>query len=290
MDGIDEVLLGTAGQTVLVDVAEGAGIGAWDLRESRVALASVMRRRPEAYHQALREMEVAKAQGKKTTAKIGTSIHETLMAKEGGLTAALIYDDHERRSGLVRVLSSEGAELGDFVSGPWTVVEASESRLDLDRSDGGLSVGKAITLGGSRLDPTLEIALTVRSDGEFAGTLELEMNLNLSGGGGNPDAYYRVDDEETRHDSSGESPSGAQLAFGNRYQRVEVEALVDPPAPAQWYPSRNGVELRGGLRKDLPRQLPDVPLAAEFGARAKRVVRLEDACGDSIRAAEEVAT
>ena len=78
LDGVDEVLLGTLGQTVLVDVAEGAGIGAWDLRASRVALASVIRRRPEAYHEALREMEAAKALGKTTTAKIGTSIHDTL--------------------------------------------------------------------------------------------------------------------------------------------------------------------------------------------------------------------
>ena len=36
-DGVDEVALGTAGQTVVVDLAEGAGIGSWDLRASRVA-------------------------------------------------------------------------------------------------------------------------------------------------------------------------------------------------------------------------------------------------------------
>ena len=103
LDGHDEVLLGTTGQTVLVDVAEGAGIGSWDLRASRVALASVMRRRPEAYHQTLREMEAAKERGEVAAGKVGTSIHDVLMAKESGLSAALIYDDHERRSGLVRV-------------------------------------------------------------------------------------------------------------------------------------------------------------------------------------------
>jgi hypothetical protein len=35
------------------------------------------------------------------------------------------YDDHERRSGLVRVLV-DGAEVGDFVNGPWELAEAAE--------------------------------------------------------------------------------------------------------------------------------------------------------------------
>ena len=51
---MDEVALGTAGQTVIVDVAEGAGIGSWDLRPARLALASVLRRRPEPYHDTIR--------------------------------------------------------------------------------------------------------------------------------------------------------------------------------------------------------------------------------------------
>src|SRR5450756_719062 len=53
LDAIDEVLVTTPGQTVVVDLAEGAGISSWDLRASRVALASVLRRRPEAYHERL---------------------------------------------------------------------------------------------------------------------------------------------------------------------------------------------------------------------------------------------
>jgi alpha-amylase len=53
LDAIDEVLVTVPGQTVVVDLAEGAGISSWDLRASRVALGSVMRRRPEACHQLL---------------------------------------------------------------------------------------------------------------------------------------------------------------------------------------------------------------------------------------------
>ena len=50
MDGVDEVRLADAGQVVTVDLDGGAGIGGWDIRAVRHALAAVMRRRPEAYH------------------------------------------------------------------------------------------------------------------------------------------------------------------------------------------------------------------------------------------------
>src|SRR4029079_19331228 len=50
MDGLDEVRLADSGQVVTIDPAEGAGIGGWDVRAVRHALAAVMRRRPRAYH------------------------------------------------------------------------------------------------------------------------------------------------------------------------------------------------------------------------------------------------
>ena len=75
------------------------------------------------------------------------------------------------------------------------------------------------------------------------------MNLNLSGGGANPDAYYRVDDEESRHDAAGESAAGVHVAFGNRYQGVEIERAVNPPAPAQWYPVETVSNSEAGFEK-----------------------------------------
>ena len=41
------------GQVVTVKPSEGAGIGRWDIRAVRHALAAVLRRRPEAYHETL---------------------------------------------------------------------------------------------------------------------------------------------------------------------------------------------------------------------------------------------
>src|SRR6185369_12551918 len=59
LDGRDEILLANAGQVVTIDLDEGAGIGAWDLRAARHAVTAVMRRRPEAYHETLRQHDAA---------------------------------------------------------------------------------------------------------------------------------------------------------------------------------------------------------------------------------------
>ena len=96
---------------------EGGGIGAWDIRAARHALAAVMRRRPEAYHETLRAHEAAGRParvGRRRRRASGddgdgggapASIHDIVMVKEPGLAALLFYDDHERRSGLVRFLA-----------------------------------------------------------------------------------------------------------------------------------------------------------------------------------------
>jgi 4-alpha-glucanotransferase len=242
LDGRDEVLLGTTGQMVLIDPAEGAGIGAWDLRASRLALASVLRRRPEAYHAQLRAMEEAQARGEQGEGRTLTSVHEQLLAKESGLSALLVYDDHERRSGLLRVLVDD-AEVGDFVGGEWQL-ESSGARssgnvaAELSRSANGIAVLKKIELAGGRLDPQLSVIVEVVNGGQadMQGELELEWNLNLLGGGGNPAAYYRWAGREDRHDAAGEAGPGVAIAFGNHHERVHIEADAAPAAQARWYP------------------------------------------------------
>jgi len=236
LDGRDEVLLGTPGQMVLVDVAEGAGIGSWDLRASRVALASVLRRRPEAYHGALREMEAARERGERAAGKTGTSIHDEMLSKESGLSKALVYDEHERRSGLVRLTDANGLELGDFVNGEWRLQSNTASAAVLSRGAPGFFVRKTVSLGGTRMDGWLSIAIEVqnRGLGSFEGPLELEWNLNLMGGGGNPEAYYRWDESEVRFDTDGSVPAGIRLTLGNRYEGLGVSLELDPATEQVW--------------------------------------------------------
>ena len=235
LDGRDEVLLGTAGQSVLVDVAEGAGIGSWDLRTSRVALASVLRRRPEAYHRKLLSPE-QKTDATSASRDEASNPHEDMHAKEKGLARYLVYDDHERRSGLLRVLDPAGRELGDFVTGEWHLESASNSEVVVTRQAPGFFVRKRVSIGGERLDGWLSVTVEIqnRGLGAASGAVELEWNLNLMGGGGNPEAYYAAGGREVRHDTSGSVPAGTELRMGNRYEGLELSVDLEPPAGQEW--------------------------------------------------------
>jgi 4-alpha-glucanotransferase len=223
LDGIEEVALGTVGQTVIVDVAEGAGIGSWDLRTTNVALASVLRRRPEPYHQ--RIIEAAR--------------HPVADHTDAGVTdlsELIVYDDHERRSGLVRVLDQVGDQLGELDRAPWTLDQAEPSWLAASCSADGLNVRKEIGVAGGRRDGELWLTVTVENLAvdQFDGSLELEWNLNLLGGGANPAAFYRSGEREWRHDSSASVAAGAELTFGNSFEGVEISVSAVPPASASW--------------------------------------------------------
>ncbi|HYI23517.1 MAG TPA: alpha-amylase/4-alpha-glucanotransferase domain-containing protein [Candidatus Limnocylindrales bacterium] len=215
LDGRDEVLIGSVGQNVLIDPAEGAGIGQWDLRASRVALASVLRRRPEAYHEKLKKL--ADASGKE-------------------LVRHLVYDDHERRSGVLRLLDPAGRELGDFVNGEWHIESAEQSKAVLSRLAPGLFVRKTVSVAGDRLEGSLSVSVEVqnRGLGTLTGTLELEWNVNLMGGGGNEKAYYRWAGREARFDTAGTVDPGVALSFGNEQEGVNVRAEIDPPTEQEW--------------------------------------------------------
>jgi alpha-amylase len=229
LDGRPEVLVTAPGQTITIDLDEGAGIGAWDLRASRLALASVLRRRPEAYHEALLNVEtaVASAGGGATaeaTERSGGSgprtIHEATIVKEAGLDRVLHYDWHERRSALVHLLpaaAEPGAagptsleelvtasyrEQGDFADQPWQVVALDghevtarrDGHLFVEGGPHGLAVTKQLSMGGDRLAPTLELTVTAENTGGVDESFELalEWGLNLMGGGANPRAWYEL--------------------------------------------------------------------------------------------------
>jgi alpha-amylase len=267
LDGRDEVLLATDGEVVTVELDDGAGIGAWDVRASRHALGAVMRRRPEAYHETLRahEARAASLAASGTTEAAGeapgsaegvTSIHELAHAKEANLSARLVYDWHERRAGLVRMLASGGLpadpgatrelERGDFVDGAFAVVELADRRVVVGRDgsvDGpggpqAVRVEKTIRLGGDRRSPTLalEVAVENRSDRPLEGVLAVDWPTTMLGGGGNPSAWWDVDGARTGHDVAGAASFLGAIAQGNDHIGVAVTTTIEPRAEAAWAP------------------------------------------------------
>ena len=317
LDAIEEVLVTSPGQTVVIDPAEGANVGSWDLRASRVALCSVLRRRPEAYHAKLREFERSGGgEGGEADARASASggpktIHDIINVKEPGLSAILHYDAYERRSGIVHLLPADGStdagdfvnaryvELGDFVEGGFEMLELADERLVVrrtgvvlvDESPRPLIVEKRFGFDGDRTNPTLELAVSVENPGDAALAFELavEWNLNLSGGGHNPSAWYDTGSgERTAHDVGGELASAATIAFGNDYDGVRVDGRPEPAARLTWYPVETVSNSEGGFERVYQGSslLFRWPISLAPGERAVRSIRFE--VGQSIdRALDE---
>jgi alpha-amylase len=253
MDGRDEVRLADAGQVVTVTPAAGAGIGGWDIRAARHALNAVLRRRPEAYHETLRQHEAKGGGSVGEPAGDGiASIHDIVMVKESGLAARLFYDDHERRSGLVRFLApvvtpqaiamAAEPELGDLRDGDWQVDHLAPGQVSLSREgtvDGQrIGVSKTVRLAGGRLDPQLmvEVELHHRGDRAVETRLGLEFSTTVLGGGGNPSAWYDVDGARSAHDGNGEAPGVEHIGYGNDWIGIAVDVRPSPAADAWWSP------------------------------------------------------
>ena len=276
------------GQVVTLDLTDGAGIGSWDIRPVRHALTAVMRRRPEAYHQTLREHD-AKAAGHPDAPRDElVSIHELVLTKEPGLAARLHYDPYERRSGLVRFLepgtdpaawaSGEAVELGDAVEGIYRL-----SSLELDRAtmvrDAAVAAGhdrpaivqvtKDLVLGGDRAAPTLAMTVTVenRSDQLVTAILGIEWSLMLLGGGGNPAAWLEAGGVRGAHDGRGVVAAVTHARPGQRLRRRRDRDDRLRTGRSVVGPDRDHLELGGRLRAGLPGGRPAPLLAAQPGRR-----------------------
>ncbi|HET7472795.1 MAG TPA: alpha-amylase/4-alpha-glucanotransferase domain-containing protein [Candidatus Limnocylindrales bacterium] len=273
LDGKPEVLLADAGQIVGIKPDEGAGIGRWDLRAARFALAAVLRRRPEAYHAKVRQLD-ARERGDGHVPDGGeaagdgeaASIHDIVMSKQTGLSAHLAYDRDERRSGLLRLLPPDVApdgvaaaaeELGDFASGAWTVADLSPTTIRLVR-DGTVRDGddavpvrgeKRITIGGGRLDPTLgvECRITNQGDRPVRVRLALEWSTMLLGGGGNPAAWSEADGEKVAHDAVLTADGLVCYAAGNDFLGIRLDTTLEPPGDVWIAPIQTVSNSEGGF-------------------------------------------
>ena len=251
LDGRPEVLLADAGQIIAVKPDEGGGIGRWDLRAARFALAAVLRRRPEAYHQRVRALDArAAAVAGADAAEEGdeiASIHDIVMSKQAGLSAHLRYDADERRSGLLRFFAPDATpddiaagsgDLGDFAGGSWIMTGLSPTTVSLVR-DGTVRVDglahpvraeKTIRIGGGRLDPELGLTLSVTNTGRTTlnARIAVEWSTMLLGGGGNPSAWSEADGRRVAHDARLEASSIDHLAAGNDFLGIRVDTNLTP--------------------------------------------------------------
>ncbi|HEY2888453.1 MAG TPA: alpha-amylase/4-alpha-glucanotransferase domain-containing protein, partial [Candidatus Limnocylindrales bacterium] len=267
LDGRDEIRLASPGQVVTIDLDEGAGIGSWDLRAARHAVAAVLRRRPEAYHDRIRQDgDTAEPGDRPRGGTEPASIHEAVRSKEIGLSTKLVYDGYERRSALARFLPLEltpeawaaggGPDRGSFVAGPHTLghLGAGAAEIELDGLvDGAAPVRleKTVTLGGGRLDPSLRVRVSLenRSDATLDVRFGLEWAMTMLGGGGNPAAWWEVEDRRSSHDGSGAASGVASLAQGNDWLGIRIDTDVLPEGEAWWAPIETISSSEGGFER-----------------------------------------
>jgi hypothetical protein len=298
LDGADELQLANAGARVQIDPAEGGAITAFDLRAPHHALAAVMRRRPEAYHEKLRAHAAAEAAG--ATATGGSepggvaSIHDIVAVKEPGLAARLHYDDYERRSALLRLYpaGTPGREIADgtrlatanFAANPWELVDHDDRSATLAATQvlGGatIAVTRTIRLAGGRMDPTLIVETTLAHvrGAALSGVLDEEWNLMLLGGGGNPAAHWTTAGVRTSHDTPGEAQAGIPLISGNDYLGIELTTNSEPAAAAAWAPIETISNSEGGFERVYQGSSLHLMRPIELQPGATITVRTEHRC------------
>jgi alpha-amylase len=220
-----------------------------------------------------------------------TSIHDIVLTKEAGLSALLHYDDHERRSALVRFLdpaatpeqfaTAREREIADFRDGEFQVDHLAPGQVSLSREGNvlGQPVGlsKTIRLLGGRMDPELHVELEVRYRGSEAveARVGVELGVHLLGGGGNPSAWYDVRGERTAHDASGTALGVDEIGYGNDWVGVAVTARTEPAADAWWSPIETVSNSESGFERVYQGSalLLSWPVRLEPGATHRFAVR-----------------
>ena len=187
-DGAAEVRLTTPSMSVVVDPNEGGTTTAWYVHAQRINVLDTLSRRPEAYHNALKNKQTTAAGA--GAGEMPATIHSGIMVKEENLSDHLVYDDH-RRTACVDYALQEQPALQDVVRSTW-----GERRLwsigayTLSAPPSARAAGPSVRLArrveGGRLVKTVELDATrsaaiwrYRVEGLDIPVVALEWNIAL---------------------------------------------------------------------------------------------------------------
>ena len=268
-DSQDELIVESDQQNLYIDPQRGGTLFEWDMRRSMHNLLSVMTRHQESYHETLRQFEQERRQLEAYRQRNSTSLqgyiqesegpvspHSMVRAKEPNLDRYLVVDRYRRTSLIDHFLAPSvnlehfaqvrHEEQGNFVELPYEAAikqDASGITVTLARTG---QVKRAGALGPLpvHLEKTLfvppgEEKLTVRYTIHNKGQSRLqtrfasEWNIHLLGGGGNDQAYYRIEGhklENDRFDSTGEVPQVEHFHIGNHWIQQDIGFSLDEAA------------------------------------------------------------
>ncbi|HEY7647374.1 MAG TPA: alpha-amylase/4-alpha-glucanotransferase domain-containing protein [Methylomirabilota bacterium] len=254
-DGQTEIFVRTPELTVTVNPEEGGMLTEVSHLARGLDLADVLARRPEIYHDELREpAETASA----APAAVRT-IHAPPAAKEAGLQALLAYDEM-RRGSLMDGLFPAAGQL-DAVA-PWGQARLVLGRvrlrpevtrtaagvavaLTLEQSDAGLErLEKQVLVEGGRIQARYRLrASPAAPPGQWA----VQWNLALTAGGGG-DRYLALP-ERPPLSSSGRRNDLSGLTLVDEWIGLEARLEWTPQAEIAWGPVETVSVSEGGFER-----------------------------------------
>lgn len=262
-DSRDELLIEGDQQNLYLDLARGGALFEWDMRRSAHNLLCVMTRREEGYHRTLREHERERRKHAThedaaggTHSSNAENPHTTVRTKEPDLDRLLVVDRYRRYSLVDHFLTSstklehfaqaDYEETGNFVEQPYEAqvqqdgmgITAVLERLGQVRRHGALPpqavlVSKTLFVPNGREELVVRYIIQNQSESRLQTRFACEWNMHLLGGGGNEQAYYRIQGqhlENERFDSSGETTSVENVHVGNNWLQQDVEFALSEPA------------------------------------------------------------
>jgi alpha-amylase len=252
-DTLEKIIVESDQQNLYIDPQNGGTLFEWDLRRSAHNMLSVMTRHLESYHQTLRlheqERRHSNSQAKSQSAEGEPgSPHTTIRTKEDGLDQYLVVDRY-RRNSLIDHFFPQGLPLanyamehyeeqGNFADQPYDAIleqNAAGITITLLRDGQIKRVGALsplpVHVTKTLFVPSGEEKLVVRYQIENKGQARLETNfasewnINLLGGGHNPQAYYQVEGQQladNHFDSTGEVTDVANFHIGNTWLQQDI--------------------------------------------------------------------
>jgi alpha-amylase len=248
-DGQQEILFQHPTFGMVVRPADGGTVSSLRFKPAAAELVNSLARRPEAYHELVRQRVITHEAPREGPA----SIHDQVWSKEPNLAALLRYDRYGRHVFRTYVFPAAKQwpdfdylrleENGDLAGGPWTVVAAPgqtgtvvlqrEAQHRANGEDMLLRAAKTIKAKVVRSRWQLECRTSLARDSESPAPLALgtELVFNLLAPDA-PDRYFLANGVRHRLEFKGEIDS-PELLLVDEWQQVKITLEADP-APRWW--------------------------------------------------------
>jgi alpha-amylase len=248
-DGQQEILFQHPTFGMVVRPADGGTVSSLRFKPAGAELVNSLMRRPEAYHELVRQRVITREAPREGPA----SIHDQVWTKEPNLAALLRYDRYARHAFRTYVFPAAKQwpdfdylrldENGDLAGGPWTVVPSPGQtgtlvleREALHRADGEdllLRAAKTIKTKVARsrwqLECRTSLAVDQASPTPLALGIELVLNLLAPDV---PDRYFLAHGVRHPLEFKGEIDS-PELLLVDEWQGVKI-SLNAEPSPRWW--------------------------------------------------------